>query len=253
MRRYWLDQKLPDDGLIEIRGDVFHHIFDVCRRKSGDHFELLGQGGQALLVEAVTVNKTSATVTVIEKRLLPPLPKPHVHLALAIPRFHVMEAVLEKAVELGTYQLHPFFSDYSFVRSHDKITANRMERWHKIVVSATQQSGRGDLMQVRPPLELRQLIEEFSRSATNQGLLAYEGEAPASLSEVLKTIELAGEDVWIFVGSEGGFSQREVTDLQAVGIKAATLGSQVLRVETACIALLSILKYELGQLAARKK
>lgn len=247
MRRYRLPADPPDFDRITIDGDLFHHIVDVCRQNVGSKFELLDGRGQAHLVEITSVGKRSAETRRLETRALPALPQPHLILALSVPRFPVLESVLEKAVELGVAEIRLFFSEYSFVRGMDKISDNRFERWQKIILSSTQQSGRADLMKLAKPVPLAELLATFNPSAGDWGLLAYEGETPRMVRDVVKDLTPARpERVWCFVGSEGGFSVQEAKVFESQGLHAASLGEQVLRVETACITLLSVLKYEAG-------
>lgn len=247
MRRYWVDQNSVSGDRVTFSSDVFHHIFDVCRQEIGSKFEVLDGQGRALLVQVTEVKKNSASAQILERRSLPKPPTPRIVLALSIPRFPVFDAVIEKCVELGVAEIFPFFSQYSFVRGSDKISGSRQERWSKIVVSASQQSGRGDLMKIHEPCEMRDLRALVNRNASHLGLIAYEGQTPVSISEELdRSASQSVEEVWLFVGGEGGFSSQEVEEFASWGIKPVTLGDQVLRVETACITLVSILKYEIG-------
>lgn len=248
MRRYWVEPDHISEDTVEISGEVFHHIFDVCRQEKGSHFEVLDGRGQARLVEVIDVKKGKASAKILKTRELAKPPAPHLALALSIPRFPVFDAVIEKCVELGVHEIYPFFSDFSFVGHQDKISPSRMERWKKIVISATQQSGRGDLMKIHSPQKLSELKEIFNRDVNPWGLLAYEGETPVTIFAELKKASprSSHEKIWLFVGGEGGFSTKEVSELENWGVKAVTLGEQVLRVETACITLVSILKYEIG-------
>lgn len=253
MRRYWLEASAYDDEGVTIEGDPFHHIFDVCRQERGSKFEVLGKSGTAWLVEVTEVGKKRAYARKIEERKVAELSKPHIVLCLSVPRFNVMDAVVEKAVEMGATRIQPFFSDFSFVRKADSLPASKMERWKKIIVSATQQSGRGDLMPLKEPISFDALLKDFTNpSVRRAGLFAYEGAAPTAVQDFTRTTGLKGlDELWVFVGSEGGFSTQEVQRIQDLGLAPVTLGDQVLRVETACIALLAVLKYEFGLLKSQ--
>ncbi len=251
MRRYWIPKDmLYGSDQVVISGDVLHHVRDVCRMHIGSKFEVIVEGGAAHLVEIISETKHDSTARILETRAIPELPKPHVHLALSIPRFPVFEAVIEKAVELGVTRIHPFFSDFSFIRTQTDVWDKKLTRFEKIVQGATQQSGRGDLMKIAAPVDFKKLLEEFNRTEGAKGLFAYEGDAHLSAKDGVGRIVSAKADgrlqeAWLFVGSEGGFSEKEVESFQSVGLTSVTLGSQVLRVETACVALVSILKYDL--------
>jgi 16S rRNA (uracil1498-N3)-methyltransferase len=245
VRRYWIPKEALVGEEVRLIGDVLHHIRDVCRMHMGSKFEVIVEGGRALLVEITTEAKHESRARIIEERTIVELPRPHLHLAMAVPRFPVFEAVVEKAVELGVKSVRPLFSDFSFIRKQESMFDKKRARFEKIVVSATQQSGRGDLMKIEDPEPLDEFLSAFNRGTDLKGLFAYEGEGVLTAQQGIQQIQSGAKvnDVWIFVGAEGGFSDREVQLFQTVGLKPVTLGSQVLRVETACVALVSIIKY----------
>ncbi len=245
VRRYWFDLEDLKDNEVHLHGEVFHHVIVVCRQGVGSKFEMLTSGGKAYLVEVTRLKGKSAWAKILQERAIAPLSRPHIHLAISIPRFQVMDTIVEKAVELGVYEIHPFVSEYSFVRNVDERLRSRSTRWEKIVLGATQQSGRGDLMTVDGPVPLKELLSAYSKRCRAVGLFPFEGAAPQHVRQVLLPLRTQViDEIWIFVGSEGGYSLAEVELFQSYGMHPTTLGSQVLRVETACLALISILKYE---------
>lgn len=249
MRRYWLSSDSINGELVDITGDELHHIRDVCRMGIGSKFEVIIEGGTAYFVEIIEEQKKVSIAKIIESRKIPALPEPHIHLAVSIPRLPVFEAVLEKAVELGTHSIHPFFSDFSYIRKQEDVLRKKQERWHKIVQSATQQSGRGELMTISEAKPLEMLLKSFNQSGSSVGLFAYEGEGQLTASKAVEQLRAKNpREVWLFVGSEGGFSDQEVQLFQSFGLPPVTLGQQVLRVETACVALVSVIKYGFDQM-----
>lgn len=250
MRRYRIENTSEKDVEVLIEGDSFHHIVDVCRQNVGSKFEILTPSGWALFVEIQKVGKKSALAHVLEKRKIPELKKPWIHLALSMPKITTYEAVLEKAVELGVYEIHPFFSDYSFVKSQKNVLESKASRFEKIIQSATQQTGRGDWMKVAPACDLHELLSQYQSLPRTDGVFAYEGAGELSLKAALEGVRTKAttftnlENLWIFVGSEGGFSTQEVEIFKKVNLFPVSLGQQVLRVETACVTLLSVIKYQ---------
>lgn len=245
MRRYWVHKK--PQGQVELDGDLYHHLVDVCRQRVGAQFELLNEG-HAYLVEIVEIQKNSLRARVLKDREIAPLKKPYIHLCVSLPKISTFEWILEKSVELGAYEVCPFTSDFSFVRSgqSDRVR-HKAARWSKIIQSATQQTGRGDLMGLRPIVPLEDLIQEMNRTPNSTGLFPYEGDCQESMKSYISRAQgKEMEHIWIFVGSEGGFSQKEVELFQSQDLPPVSLGDQVLRVETACLSLLSILRYELN-------
>jgi 16S rRNA (uracil1498-N3)-methyltransferase len=247
MRRYWLETSSINGNEVTIEGEKFKHIVGVCRQEVGSKFEVIVGDGKAYFLELVEVGKKSAKGIIKDVRNVPELKKPHIYLCLSIPRFNRLDEIVEKSVELGVHTLIPFFSDYSFVRKPDPSFLSRYKRLERIVESATQQSGRGELMKISEPIALGELLRTFNRKTNAAGLFPYEGETQVSIQDALKAISPSNcEEVWVFVGSEGGFSLDEVQQFQAVNLTPATLGDQILRVETACVTLVSILKYHLS-------
>lgn len=243
MRSYWVDMESIREEWVYLQGEVFHHVCDVCRQGKGDRFEVLASDGKVRLVEIVESSRKKATLKILSTRDMPPLPSPYIELCISIPRYAVMDKVVERSVEMGVYRVRPFVSDCDFIRRPDRLPESKFLRWQKVIRLATQQCGRGSLMTLDPVKTLEQLLAELSQTKGCKGLFLYEGNSQRSLKEALQQLQVSS--VWAFVGSEGGFSAEEVERFSKAGLESLTLGDQVLKVETACISLLSILKYEL--------
>lgn len=250
MRRYWIEKKQVQDQTIHFSGDQFHHIFDVCRQEVGHHFEVITEESQAYLVKVSNISKKNATAEIVEKREIQKLARPHIHLLLSLPRYNVFDSTLERCVELGVSSVTPFVSDYSFIRKEKELPAGKYDRWHKIVISATQQSGRGELMKIQELTTFENVLKNANLNAQSLCLVAYEGpsQTPVNL-EIKRWKEQSArlpDNIYILVGSEGGFSTQEIAQIETLGLHPVTLGPQILRVETACLTLVSVLKYEFG-------
>lgn len=249
LRRFYIDKSELFGDEVTIRGDLFHHIREVCRFETGDRFEVLPGDQKALLVEVQAQTNKELRARVISKRDLPPLAKPYITLCLSIPKLPKVDWIVEKCVELGVYEIRPFVSDFSFLRKESEISPNRLARWQKLVQGATQQSGRGDLLKIHSATTLEKLLLDFNRNPSTGGLFPYEGEARLGLHEAIDQLKNRDLDhIWVFVGSEGGFSVSEVEIFAQSGLNPVSMGDQILRVETACVALMSIIKYEIGTL-----
>lgn len=252
MRRYWIEKKDITDSQVTFSGEIFHHIFSVCRQQTGSRFEVLTEDSKAYLVEVTALEKKLARANIIESRPIAKLPLPHIHIALSVSRYQVMDSIIEKAVEMGVSSIQPFCSDNSFIRKPENLPVGKLERWKKIVVSATQQSGRGELMTIANPIDWDGTIRLINPNSQNWCLFSYEGESAQPLQPHLQSLKRSAlatpENIWLMVGSEGGFSAQEVLKMQQLGLHPVTLGPQVLRVETACMTLVSVLKYEFGLL-----
>lgn len=254
VRRYWINPTKITKEAAVIDEQLFRHICLVCKHVAGDQIELLPGDGFAYLSEIVNLKKKAALCKVLSKREIEKLPKPHIHLCMSIPKFNKFEFIIEKSVELGVASVRPFVSDFSFIKSKSRVTESKLSRWAGIISSASQQSGRGELMELAPVCGLEDLIE-MSKNESIVSLAAYEklssqGEAlslKAHLTSSLSASKISKLDsIMIFVGSEGGFSEKEAQLFFNSDIMPVSLGSQILRAETACLALISSIKYHLS-------
>ena len=240
MRRFWIDRSCKQDQEFILKDKLYHHICRVSRLQKGEIFELFAEGVQKYVVELTSVSSSQARAQILETHPVPLLPKPYIHLALSIPRLTKMDFILEKSVELGVKEIHPLFSELSFVKKPDQISESRKRRWQTLQEMACAVSGRTEPLKVSVPCSFKDL----EWPAKTQALMAFEGEQTTSLKQLLNHESCQSlEDIWIFIGSEGGFSQEEAEIFSKRNGKVFSLGNQILRVETACLMSLSILKY----------
>lgn len=245
LRRFWLEKEALKGDRFLIAGQSFKHICQVSRMDEGARFEVLMGDGKAYFCELQAPAKKEAIALILEIRDLPPLRKPYIDLYLSVPKISKLEWIAEKAVELGVRRIVPVLSDYSFAKN-SKIIEEKRKRLEKIVEGATRQSARGTLLEISSPVALDAALKEINRNDSLVGLFAYEGEAKLGLKQALKASRYRdAQEIAILVGSEGGFSHQEVQLCRENGLDPVSLGEQVLRVETACVTLISVLKYEM--------
>jgi 16S rRNA (uracil1498-N3)-methyltransferase len=251
MRQVWLAPEIIQGNDFSITGDAHHHLFSVMRLKTGEEFEAISGQGQAVRLKVLEVSKKSALVTVTARRELQRLQEPLIGLAFCMPKFPVFEDILEKIVEMGLYTIQPLISERSFLRNAKDLNETRLERWQRIVESATAQSQRAEILKMEPLQTLAGFISQFSDHGFNPKdksacLMAYEG----STNPIRSTLEAVKPRnprlVWYLIGPEGGFSENEANLLNQQGISQVSLGHHILRTDSACFTMLSILKYELG-------
>ena len=155
-----------------------------------------------------------------------------------------LEHVIQKATELGAYEIAAFPSSRCVMRLDATGAQKKLDRWQKIAASAAAQSGRGRIPQV---LALPSFADAVKRAAGCElALLPYENEHALSLRRAVG--EAAFETVSIMTGPEGGFSEDEVRLAQEAGMQICTLGPRILRCETAPLCALSAVLYAAGAL-----
>ncbi len=208
--------------------------------KKGDIFELYCEGLAKYKVRLSQIFPSQATAEILKSWPVPPLKKPYLHLALALARLQKMDFLIEKAVEIGVKSFHPFSSQLSFFKKSSQLPSSRLKRWNKIVEQSMALTGRTEKMSIKAPLPLR----EIKIPKGDLALMAYEGQrAVLPLAQLLqKNPQPSG--VWLFIGAEGGFSAEEAKEF-SLREKAFvfSMGEQILRLETAGLLALGILKY----------
>ena len=246
MRRFWVDpQELQSPGtLVTLKDDEFHHLVHVSRLEEGERLELLSGDGRIATGILKKISKRSAEVEVQSIEQLPPPFEPRVTLVISVPRFQKMDLILQKCVELNAFRIVPVVSDRSFVKTLSADLKGKIPRWRKIVLEACKQSGRAWPMDLAEPETLDKYIGRMGHTQET-GLFFYEGEGVLDVKTALQKIP-SNANITCFVGAEGGFSTREVDLFRQSGFAPITLGPLVLRVETACITLLSVIQYQFG-------
>ena len=239
MKRFWIERSCLKDQEFRIKDSLYRHICQVCKIKKGEVFELFCEGLQKYTVTLTYISKTQAQAKILETKAVPPLKKPYLHLALSLPRLSKMDSLIEKSVELGLKSLHPFFSEFSFLKKPSKLSSQRERRWTKIIEHSLSQSGRTEPLILHPP----QHLKEIQIPKEDLAFMAYEGQRGESLFDLIKK-QAPGKAIWLFIGSEGGFSPEEAEffSKKENGF-VGSLGEPILKVETACLFGLSILKY----------
>ena len=152
---------------------------------------------------------------------------------------------MQIAVELGVYQVIPVAMKRSVVRLDDKKAAKKADRWNSIAESAAKQAGRSRIPEVTMPLSYKEALKMAEELDVT--LLPYELAGGMKVTrEVIRQIK-SGQSVGIFIGPEGGFEPEEVDAAVSMGAKVITLGRRILRTETAGLATLAVLMFELEQ------
>jgi 16S rRNA (uracil1498-N3)-methyltransferase len=244
MRRFFVNPgDLKESSTLELTGDEFHHLKNVCRLEVGERVELLdGEGGLAR-AEILNIEKKSAELSIISVSQIAELPYPHTEIILSIPRFQKMELIIQKCAELGATSITPVVSDRSFVKTISLDLESKIERWNKISNEACKQSGRAWPLKLKAPSKLQDEL-----AVTSNGLFLFEGEGQTDIKTYLselsaRSVNTPIKNIRIFIGAEGGFSPAEVELFKNQNLKPVTLGPLVLRVETACISILSVIQY----------
>ena len=244
MRRLFYAGALAEE--IEITGGDAHHLVRVMRAQSGDEVIVAGGDGRAARMAICGIERDR-----VHLRRMAYLPQEEtrnaeVILIQALLKGEKMDFVVQKAVELGAVALYPVETEHVVVRYDAKKAAAKAVRWQKIADEAAKQCGRQALMPVAAIAPLSALLRnpELFGAPDTAVVFCYEGEREQSLRTVLRSVD--ARRIVLIVGAEGGFSPAEAMTIQAAGAQSVSLGRLILRAETAALAALSVMQYELG-------
>ncbi len=229
---------------IIITGSDVNHIRNVLRMKPGEEIAVSnGTDGREYRcgIESFTEDEVICSLRFVKEDGVE-LPS-RIFLFQGLPKADKMELIVQKAVELGAYEVIPVAARRCVVRLDEKKASSRISRWQGIAEAAAKQSRRGIIPQVHPVMNMREAVA-YARTMEVK-LIPYElAENMGHTKEVLGAVK-PGTDIAVFIGPEGGFEQEEIELAMAAGIEPVTLGRRILRTETAGLTVLSWLMYHL--------
>ncbi len=209
-------------GEFNLTGSEAHHISVVRRFAPGDSVTLFNGDGYEYPAIILETGKKSATLNVLRADLIDrELPFPLV-VASAVPKGDRADFLIEKLTELGVTRFVPLITARSVVQPKD----STVEKFERAVIESSKQCGRNRLMSVDPPRTWNAFLKLADLPETR--VVLHTGEGLAGLTEQSGCV--------VAVGPEGGFTPEEVDAALSAGWRAMSLGSRVLRVETAAIA-----------------
>jgi 16S rRNA (uracil1498-N3)-methyltransferase len=160
-----------------------------------------------------------------------------------VPKSDKLDFIIQKAVELGVAEIVPVYTERTVVKLDEKKEKKKLERYNMISMSAAKQSGRGVIPTVKDYMSFKQALE-YAKSF-DMNIIPYED--AKGIEESRRVIsEIKGKKkLGVFIGPEGGFATKEVEFAKSIGARVVTLGNRILRTETAGLAVLSIIMFEI--------
>lgn len=242
MYQFFVQPSQIQGNKIIIMGSDVNHIKNVLRMKSGEEIAVSnGVDGKEYRcgIEELTEDEVICTLRFIREEGVE-LPA-KIYLFQGLPKADKMEWVIQKAVELGVYEIIPVAASRSVVKLDEKKAKSKRERWQGISEAAAKQSKRGVIPEVKGVMSMKEAVDYASQLDVR--LIPYELAEDMSKTKALVDNIKPGESVGIFIGPEGGFEEKEIAAAIEKGIAPITLGRRILRTETASLAVLSWLMY----------
>ena len=239
MTRFFASQEEISGERILLTGENAQHA-KVLRLKPGETVLVCDGEGQECLCQIFSTDPWELLVT--ERRASQSEAAVRVSVYMAFPKADKLEHVIQKATELGAYEIVAFPSARCVSRPDEKSLKKKLERWQKIAASAAEQSGRGRIPQV---ITLKSFSEALSLACqAEKALMFYEHEEALTLKTALTGTY---RTVSLLTGPEGGLEEGEVSRARAAGMQVCTLGKRILRCETAPLCALSAVMYDAGE------
>ncbi len=235
------DIKYIDKNNIQIKGNEVKHI-QVLRHNIGENITVNDN-----IYKIMDIKRDSILLEFIEKAPKIGEPSIDVTLYIAMLKNDKLDFVIQKAVELGVKKIVPFFSSNVIVKLDEKGKQKRKERLSKIADEACKQCGRTDYVLVENFETFNSLCKKIEE-VDNKVLFAYEASKDSLRQEIKSMKENKCKNIGIIIGAEGGFTPDEADKLKSIkNVSSVSLGSRILRAETAALNLLSILMYEMEE------
>jgi 16S rRNA (uracil1498-N3)-methyltransferase len=247
MRRFYVNQNQITEQEIRIIGPDVNHIKNVLRMKQGEEIIICnGQGKDCYcIIDRVSENEIIALVQTVKDTDTELGTR--ITLFQGLPKSDKMELIIQKAVELGVYEIIPVMTKRVIVRLDDKKKEEKkLERWQAIAEGAAKQSGRGIIPIIKP---VQTYVQAIAYAKTfDKNVIPYENaKGMQNTREIMYGLS-KHRTVGVFIGPEGGFEAAEIDCAKQAGIDPITLGKRILRTETAGLAVLAMMVLVLDEL-----
>ena len=242
MYQFFVQNEQVQQNKIIITGSDVNHIKNVIRLKPSDAIRVSDEDGNAYFCHITEIfemevwaeiDRMDETGTELFNRI---------YLFQGLPKNEKMELIIQKAVELGVYEVIPVAMRNCVVKLDDKKAEGKVKRWQAIAESAAKQSKRTIIPNIAMPISYKQAIERAKELDVT--LVPYENERGMEATRELILGIKKGESIGIIIGPEGGFAEEEI-EMVKDGMHRISLGRRILRTETAGLATLSMLIFHL--------
>jgi len=246
MRCFYVPKEQISGKQINILGSELHHLMDVVRLREGNEITVLdGEGGvYEVLLTSVSIRPPMAIGEIRSWKQVDLSPI-EVTLIQGISKSDSMDMIVQKATELGVYRIIPALCQHTVPNLFGDKAQKRVTRWRQIAIEASKQSRRPFFPKIH---DITKFNESLNVSQADLKLIftapSMDSVHPQKLKDILRQ-RTDAKKIQIIIGPEGDFTEDEIQDALSAGAISVSLGSNTLRTETAAIAGLAIVFYEL--------
>lgn len=245
MHHFFVTPECVNENYISITGSDVNHLKNVLRVKIGEELLVSDGQGKDYMCKVNSIDDNEICAEIISDEFSGTELPTRFYLFQGLPKSDKMEMIIQKAVELGCYEIIPVSTSRSIVKLDKKKEDAKLKRWNAISESAAKQSRRSIIPNVHGVMTFKEALEYAKDFDIN--LIPYENFK--DMTETKKAIDKIGPsgDVGIFIGPEGGFEESEVDMAVSMGVERISLGKRILRTETAGMAILSVLMFRIEE------
>jgi len=242
MPKFFLPPEEIHESFMVLTGEQFNHA-RVLRLKNGDSVTICDGAGNNYHCTVSDVSDGQLSLVVNGSEVSRQEPKVACRVYMAFAKSDKLEHVIQKATELGAAEIVAFPSHRCVSRPDEKQVSKKLERWQKIAASAAEQSGRGRIPSVRALDSYDAMLKDSADCELR--VLFYENENDFTFRNAIE--EAPFRTAALITGPEGGFEEKEIRKAEAAGLRICTLGTRILRCETAPLCGLAALMYATGE------
>jgi 16S rRNA (uracil1498-N3)-methyltransferase len=238
-RRVFVDKLKIKNGMALLAGPMYKYIVTVLRKTVGERIDLMDGKGYLYRCTINGIKSKELYLQVVDVVHHPTDKRPKVTLCVSPIKGPRMDWLVEKATELGVERILPTIFRRTLIKFDEKDNG-RCERWKRITIEASRQSGRFSIPEVIDPTPLRGILP-YVENIDNRWVF-YEREKESTVRSCISS-QVEGE-ICVAIGPEGGMEELEVAWLKENGFTPCTLGENIFRTETTPLVILSIILYE---------
>ncbi len=238
MHHFFVASQAVEKDRVTITGPDVNHIRNALRMRQGESLLISDGEGNDYCCQISSIESGLVEARIVERRESRELPV-RLYLFQGLPKSDKMELIIQKAVELGVYEIIPVITKNVVVKLDAKKEKSRLERWQAISESAAKQSGRSRIPRVEKVLPLKEALKKAA--GFDRILIPYENQSGMdTMKRALEEANQESRSIAVFIGPEGGFDESEILLAKEQGAVPVSLGRRILRTETAGLAILSL-------------
>lgn len=244
MYQFFIEDENAAEDFVTIEGSDVNHIKNVLRMKPGEKIRVCTRNGQNYFCSISDITESFVRADILEKEAESTELPCRIYLFQGLPKNDKMEWIIQKTVEIGVYEVIPVAMKNCVVKLDEKKAAKKLQRWQAIAESAAKQSKRTVIPTVKQPVTYKEALKIASELDIT--MVPYENERGMDATREIMGQLMAGQTIGVVVGPEGGFAPEEIALVdEHATMHRISLGRRILRTETAGLAALAMLVYNL--------